>query len=147
MNIYVASSWRNQLQPQIVEDLRSFGHTVYDFRNTKEGGGAFNWDAIDPRWEHWNNAQFLEALYHPLAVEAFENDIDALQRADAVVMVMPCGDSSHLELGYAVGVGKHTAILLDNGRAELMHKSADLITPYMLEIVQWLKRLEAANVT
>lgn len=31
--IYVASSWRNQHQPQVVSFLREQGHEVYDFRH------------------------------------------------------------------------------------------------------------------
>ena len=33
MNIYVASSWRNAMQPAIVAALRRWGHEVYDFKN------------------------------------------------------------------------------------------------------------------
>jgi hypothetical protein len=32
MKIYAASSWRNELQPSIVVDLRELGHEVYDDR-------------------------------------------------------------------------------------------------------------------
>lgn len=31
--IYVASSWRNSIQAEIVAALRAEGHEVYDFRN------------------------------------------------------------------------------------------------------------------
>lgn len=31
--IYVASSWRNQYQPQVVRFLHEQGHEVYDFRH------------------------------------------------------------------------------------------------------------------
>lgn len=34
--IYVASSWHNQDQPQIVRFLRNLGHEVYDFRHPTE---------------------------------------------------------------------------------------------------------------
>ena len=37
MKIYVASSWRNLLQPGIVLALRRCGHEVYDFRNPAPG--------------------------------------------------------------------------------------------------------------
>ena len=35
--IYVASSWRNKYQPEVVAALRKAGHEVYDFRNPKDG--------------------------------------------------------------------------------------------------------------
>ena len=33
MKIYVASSWRNERQPDVVQALRNAGHDVYDFRH------------------------------------------------------------------------------------------------------------------
>lgn len=34
--IYVASSWRNPYQPEVVAALRKTGYEVYDFRNPKD---------------------------------------------------------------------------------------------------------------
>lgn len=39
--VYVASSWRNLLQPGVVSALRSMGHWVYDFKNPSEGDKGF----------------------------------------------------------------------------------------------------------
>lgn len=44
--IYVASSWRNQHQPQVVSFLREQGHEVYDFRHPA-GKTGFQWSQID----------------------------------------------------------------------------------------------------
>lgn len=41
MKIYVASSWRNAYQPQVVDALRKEGNEVYDFRNPAEGDNGF----------------------------------------------------------------------------------------------------------
>lgn len=49
--IYVASSWRNEFQWQVVHELRRVGHEVYDFRNPKPGDDGFHWSEIDPDWE------------------------------------------------------------------------------------------------
>jgi hypothetical protein len=46
MKLYVASSWRNPLQPTIVHALRRSGHEVYDFRNPKEGDTGFGWQQV-----------------------------------------------------------------------------------------------------
>ena len=51
--IYVASSWRNERQPILVEILRANGHEVYDFRNPKEGDNGFHWSEIDEDWQQW----------------------------------------------------------------------------------------------
>ena len=46
--------------------------------------------------------------------------MDALEACDALVMVQPCGRSAALELGWAVGAGKPTIVLLADGEPELM---------------------------
>jgi DNA (cytosine-5)-methyltransferase 1 len=47
MKIYVASSWRNEQQPEVVKALRDAGHEVYDFRNPSETDKGFAWSDID----------------------------------------------------------------------------------------------------
>ena len=69
---------------------------------------------IDPEWLAWTPAQYLEALSNPVANRGFKNDFDAMKWADACVLVLPCGRSAHLELGWCAGAGKFTAILLDD---------------------------------
>lgn len=146
MKIYVASSWKNNAQPWMCDWVRRMGHEVYDFRNTKPEGGAFNWDQIDPAWEGWNISDFMEALDHPLAEEAFRNDHRNLSEwADVGIMVMPCGASSHLEIGYMAGMGKPTAIYMTEGRAELMYKEVDLLTDSINDIRDWLEALESPH--
>ena len=108
MRIYVASSWRNVWQPAVVSLLRFGGHEVYDFR---EPASAFNWRSIDPDWQQWTAERYRQALTHPLAEAGFKRDMGALRTADACVLVQPCGMSAHLELGWAIGAGKHTAVL------------------------------------
>lgn len=39
--IYVASSWRNALYPNVVQRLRDARHEVYDFRNFSHCKGGF----------------------------------------------------------------------------------------------------------
>lgn len=117
MKIYVASSWRNQQQPDIVARLRRLGHDVYDFKNPPTRAG-FSWAEIDPNWKQWTPEQYRVALEHPLAQAGFNSDMTALQDADACVLVLPCGASAHLEMGYAIGQGKKCVILLNNPLTE-----------------------------
>lgn len=106
MNIYVASSWRNQHQPHVVDMLRAHGHQVYDFRNPPHGGAGFAWSDIDPDWMAWTQARWRDALEHPLAVNGYRSDMDGMQWAAACVLVLPSGRSSHLEAGWFVGRGR-----------------------------------------
>lgn len=141
MNIYVASSWRNPRQPDVVKALREDDHVVYDFRNPAPGDRGFKWSDIDPTWEDWSPAGFCESLEDPLAVEGFRKDMAAVEHADVVVLVMPCGPSSHLEIGYAAGKGKTTAILLDKSEPELMYKMVDEIFVDLQGLRLWLAAL------
>ena len=128
MKIYVASSWRNERQPLIVQRLRDAGHEVYDFRNPIPGDNGFQWSKIDADWQLWGASEFREALSHHAAEAGFANDLGAMECADAFVLVMPCGRSAHLEAGWAIGQGKPTCILLDSqDEPELMYKLADVV--------------------
>lgn len=140
MKIYVASSWRNQKQPEVVKALREAGHEVYDFRNPEPGNHGFQWSEIDPNWQQWSPEQFREALHHSVAEKGFILDFDALRDCDAAVLVMPCGRSAHLELGFAVGAGKPTAILLSDAEPELMYKMTWARCVNLEELLTWCNR-------
>jgi hypothetical protein len=138
-NVYVASSWRNPAQPEIVQAIRKLGMIVYDFRNPGPGKDGFSWSEIDPDWQDWTAEQYVAALEHPRAVEGYTNDFIAMNEADTFVLVLPCGRSAHLELGWAVGAGKRTAILLNGDHEpELMVKMVDHIATSMDDLATWL---------
>jgi len=140
MRIYVASSWRNRYQPEVVQSLREHQFEVYDFRHPAPGDEGFAWAEIDPAWQSWAPEQYLEALQHPLAQVGFAQDRLALQMADITVLVLPCGRSAHLELGYAKGLGQRTAVLmLEPCEAELMYLLVDRICLNIDELLAWLR--------
>lgn len=140
--IYVASSWRNTWQPDIVIGLRALGHTVYDFRKPPNGTG-FAWSAIDPNWKEWKAADYTAALRHPLAEAGFAADMGAMQWADTCVLVLPCGRSAHLELGWMAGQGKRTVILTRDGEEpELMAKMATKIVHSVSDLFAFLREPE-----
>lgn len=153
MKIYVASSWRNTYQPGIVERLRTLGHEVYDFRGCDTGWGSasdrvgipggFSWSTVDPEWKNWTAdvPRYLRGLNHPHAIEGFNRDMDALKRSDACIMVMPCGPSASMEMGWAVGAGKLVATYMPAIREpDLMVKMADLVSIEWAKIEEWLNR-------
>lgn len=140
MKVYVASSWRNNDQPGVVAALREAGHEVYDFRNPGPGRHGFAWSDIDPAWQSWTPDQFAAALSHPIAAAGFASDHAAMEWADAVVMVMPCGRSAHLELGWACGRGK-LALVLQTAAAEpeLMYLEAAAVCTSLDEVIWRLR--------
>lgn len=142
MRVYLASSWRNPLQPGIVHILRRCGIGVYDFRNPhhpERGGGGFGWKEIDPEWLGWTVEKYVKALSHPRAEEGFRLDFEAMQACDACVLLLPSGRSAHLEAGWFIGQGRPTYILTQDGEEpELMYKLAHGIHADVFEIVERL---------
>ena len=138
MNIYVASSWRNDFQPEVVKVLRKDGHRVYDFKEDGDGWGqgihgpgGFHWSEIDPDWQKWPSdiQKYIDGLKNPRATEGFHRDMDALEQADACVMVMPCGSSASMEMGWAVGANCHVYVYIPRMR-DLSPSSFGRATPY-----------------
>lgn len=143
--IYVASSWRNAYQPNVVDRLRMAGHQVYDFRNPPHGQGGFAWSDIDPAWQEWSAEGYRrELLTHPVAAHGFMTDFRAMQWADTCVLVLPCGRSAHLEAGWFCGAGKRCVILLADGEPELMNLLATDICTSIDEVLTLLAQKSAA---
>lgn len=147
--VYVASSWRCALQPAVVTALRCVGIDCYDFRHPAPGNEGFHWSEVMPSYrrvgpgspEQLADAdEYLEALRHPIAEAGFAADFDAMQECDTCVLVLPCGRSAHLELGWFVGQGRRTAILLDGPTVvpELMYKMVDYVAPTLIDLLGWL---------
>lgn len=138
--IYVASSWRNMMQNGVVHTLRASGFEVYDFKNPREGDHGFAWSDIDPDWLGWSPEKYVELMEHPVACDGYASDFAAMEWADTFVLVLPCGRSAHLELGWAAGIGKRTAILLDEEgfEPELMYKMVDYLAPSLFDLLGWL---------
>lgn len=127
--IYVASSWRNSIQPEIVRALRHDGHDVYDFKNPLPGEHGFSWRSVtDVPPEAWTAEHFSsKVLDHEVAARGFELDMCALERASACVLVLPCGRSAHLELGYAIGRMLSIVYMPKLEEPELMYRMCDYV--------------------
>jgi hypothetical protein len=137
--IYLASSWRNQQQEEVVAQLSAAGHQVYDFKNPSPGKTGFSWAEIDEKWQSWTPEEYRAALEHPTAVGGFRADFAAMQWADTFILLQPCGRSAHLELGWAVGERKRTCVILAPGQEpELMVKMVDKIALSVEEALKWL---------
>jgi hypothetical protein len=152
--VYVASSWRNGFQEFVCQTLKAAGIDHYDFKNPPEGAG-FSWRevktpdvpsrvpgsaTVKTKGSDWEDVEeYLRMIDHPRAVEGFNADMAAMQRADTFILVLPCGKSAHLELGWAVGAGKRTAILLESPiEPELMYKMVDHMAISMFDMLGWL---------
>lgn len=121
--IYLASSWKNQYQPEILDLLRSNGFQVYDFRNPKTGGPmahetpeeGFSWKQTDPNWGKITPdiiQRYKAMLGHPVAKAGFNADFRAMKWADTCVLLLPSGRSAHLEAGWMAGSGRRLVVYM-----------------------------------
>ncbi|MDB9473477.1 MULTISPECIES: hypothetical protein [Nostocales] len=148
LKIYVASSWRNTIQPAVVSFLRERGHEVYDFKNPP-GRTGFSWSSISVDWKNWTHEEYRKALFHPNAKAGFKSDFDSMQYANAFVLVLPCGASAHTEAGWAAGQYKPVIVVnLSTGgfEAELMYKIFDSYCSSWEEFKSEMEILEEGSI-
>ncbi len=139
-SIYVASSWRNEFYPEVVERLREEGHEVYDFRNPPSGDPGFRWSSISEEYMQWSPQEYREQLGHPKAVRQFRNDIGAMRGCDTCVLVLPCGRSAHTEAGWFAGSGKRVLVYIPvRQEPELMYKLFDAVCCSINELIEQLR--------
>ena len=139
MKIYVASSWRNEYFPAVVEALRKAGHDVYDFRNPPSGGNGFKWSSIDADYMDWTPEEYRSHLNDDAAEKQFTNDIEAMKSCDTCVLLLPCGRSAHTEAGWFAGSGKKVIVYIPvKQEAELMYKLFDSVVCSETELIEAL---------
>lgn len=147
--IYLASSWRNELQPTVLSALRRAGHHVYDFKNPtgaqgNPGDNGFGWREVDPKWQNWTNEEFRMGLQHPAANRGFGYDIEAVLCSDTIVLLLPAGNDAHLEAGRAgIGTEKQLFVVALGSHITpgLMYKMADKICLSMEELLDAVGRV------
>lgn len=139
--VYIIGSLRNPAVTSLARTLRDAlpGVEVFD-----------DWMAAGPEaddyWRDYEKAKgnsLEEALKGHAAQHVFNYDKGHLDSSDAVILMLPAGKSGHLELGYSIGKGKKSAILLDAqpDRFDIMYGFADLVTQSEDALVSWLKEV------
>lgn len=110
------------------------------WRHTSDGYAGLGHRAMPKKGSDWEAVdQYLSMVNHPRAIEGYVADFDAMNAADTFVMVLPCGKSAHLELGWAAGAGKRTAILLEDPvEPELMYRMVDYMATSLVDLLGWL---------
>lgn len=139
--IYIASSWKNAGNVRaIAEALRDEGFQVDDFTDPSKGRYVFNWREIEEDVMKLDAVAFIK---DERTQRAFKEDKGKIEWADVLVMVLPAGNSSHLEMGYAAGLGKRTIIFAPDGfpkgHFDTMYGFANLLTDDVVALVEALK--------
>jgi len=121
--IYLIGALKNRAIIELGNRLRAIGYDVFD-----------DWlspgEEADEKWQEYERQRgrsYKEALLGHHAQHVFDLDYRHLTESDIVVMVMPCGRSGHLELGWAIGQGKRAYVLFDEepDRFDVMYVFAD----------------------
>lgn len=128
MRIYIASSWKNQQAViSLARLLEDEGFIVDAFCRSTDARYAFHWSELVDDEDDLKNYDAIEMLADPRTQRAYNEDKKWLDWSDTVIMLMPCGRSSHLEAGYAKGQGKLLFIYgeFPKGEFEVMYGFAD----------------------
>lgn len=140
--IYIGGALANPEIVRITKLLMAQGYDVFS-----------EWYCPGPEADvNWLNYQkelgfsYREAMKRPAAQFIFNFDKHHIDEADVFVMMMPCGKSAHLELGYAIGSGKVGIIYLpeEPDRADIMHNFATAIACGDEELLAVLKETSNA---
>jgi len=115
MIIYLIGSLRNPEVPKAAQVLRGWGHEVFD-----------EWYSAGPIaddcWKAHQSAKglsFIEALKGYAAQHIYDFDLHHIKRADIGILLLPAGNSGHLELGYLIGTNKPGYVILPPNEKQL----------------------------
>jgi hypothetical protein len=136
--VYVASSWRCPYHAAVIAALEAAKIDHYNFRDSE----GFSWTDVNPAFQRGQRTDFesyINMISHPVAARGFRRDFAAMNKADTFVLVQPCGKSAHLELGWAIGTGKSTAVLFEpEVEPDLMYRMAGYLTNSLFDLLGWL---------
>ena len=148
--IYIASSWKNEYLDIIHTTLNYMEFETYDFRaenisfSFDEIEEAKNYKGTDytkiPHKARWPVSLLKDTLASDKPHAAFMRDAVALQNCKALILVLPCGNSAHIEFGWIATGYKPTIVYAPEGKLkpDLMYGFADLITDSFEEMAPFL---------
>lgn len=122
--IYLIGALKNWKIINIANKLRKEGFEVFDSWITP-GPEA---DEFLRKYSKKRGLTHKEIMNDWSTEHIFKFDKFHIDRSDIIIMIMPCGKSGHLELGYAIGKGKKGYILFDKEpkRFDVMHRFAEI---------------------
>jgi hypothetical protein len=115
----IISKFRNKERVQaLVSALRERGRTCYDFCEIPADAGNPDADPEGQMSAHEAVKDFYEDIHFR---KMFETDIDAIRNADRVIMMLPAGNSVHIEAGIAYSLGKRVILIGEPDKAESIY--------------------------
>lgn len=135
--IYIGGSLANPMIVQVTKELQDAG--IYAFSEWYTPGPEA--DVLWRDYERTLGYSYKEALKRPAAVNTFNFDKRNIDECNVFLMVLPCGKSAHMELGYAIGKGKRGFILMpeEPERWDVMYGFAEAVISTTKELVDAIK--------
>ncbi|MEZ4156655.1 MAG: hypothetical protein R3B52_01575 [Candidatus Paceibacterota bacterium] len=107
MKYFIASSWKNMKQVQLLtENLSALGNEVFSYVSDKRNfvpESELKDDQEKFKNKDWKSDAEIRQLY--------EQDLEGLRESDVFIMLLPAGNSSHIEAGMAFALGKKTILI------------------------------------
>lgn len=145
MKIYISASWKNRANVRLLATvLRKANHEVYDFTDPLYR----NMPEIPPESfpELFNPAthNYKDYLNRPEWKNAVSENRQAIEWADLIILLLPCGIDSTADWALGVGLGKMSVIVGCPVAGERCptHLWADAMLDNMSEILPWIDELQ-----
>ena len=130
MKIYVIGSLRDKAFTEFMRGIR------YEFEDREVSfwddwyGAGYEADDMWQRYEQSKGLTYKQALQGDNAEHVYSYDTKHLHESSIAILKLPAGKSAHLELGYMVGLGKHTIIYMDKepDRWDVMYRFASHVS-------------------
>lgn len=134
MKFFIASPWRNKPEvDRLSEKLEEMGHSVYSF--AKSGANLLTGQPIEDEMREFTEA-LMKWKEDDRIANIAESEIQALRESDIVILLLPAGDSSHMEAGIGFGMGKRTVLIGPVMKPEVVYL---LFNHVYLDISSFLK--------
>lgn len=109
MKFFIASPWKNREQvEQLTVELERLGHSAYSF--VKSGSNLLTGRPIEEEMKEFSQALINWKIDDRIS-KIVESEVQALKDADVVILLLPAGDSSHMEAGIGYGMGKRMVLI------------------------------------
>lgn len=108
-NYTIISKFRNKDNCDLLaKKLEGKGKSCYNFCNKPADPSNPTGDPKEQMQVFENTKDFFTNDYFK---KIFKEDLDGLKNADTVIMLLPAGNSVHIEAGIAYGLGKHLILI------------------------------------
>jgi len=134
---FISSRWRNRdLVLALVKSLRERGQKVLSFFENPYNSDAADDDPeeVMKKWEtmpDWQQEKIVKQI--------FEEDMRCIRKSDVVILLLPAGTSTHVEIGFAYGLNKKCVLI---GKPEKTESAYMIFNETYNSIEEFIKSIE-----